>query len=370
MYWLIFLMGSFVASENNLNEYNHEFLQDDTLKTWVAQKFQDPITLAFLKDKLYKQLTGSPNSIAYNVREIVPQADNPYPGTTFYILSDFFLGYLQALYEFGLKGRPSIIEIGVGPGLKFWPILYALTHGGELYANDSSKTVELDFDAQMKECCSEFPDIETTKLFYVNCFFLFKIPSFKNKFHVLFSENVCQMFNPIEHQTFLHLTDYLLQPGGKAFILAETLVCKKADRLDPVFLAYITAKNKRELYPGFLQTKMKAVYDKKLGSRLACEFISSNTPSDVTVKCSYLHFDAQGLVMRDGRELICCQSIDTVNYMTPGIFYNTVKHVNETQRTSLYVKDAFFIDYLGKRHEKFQPNAGINWTAAIIQKDL
>jgi hypothetical protein len=366
---LILIMANLFSSDNSIMSPIGQFLHPNTISSWIASDHKNNETVDYLSKKLLQQIQKVSGEAGLVVDHSLifqnPMNRNGlFPGLLLPILkalSDKSEGILETQKTRTTTGVITMIEIESGAGFRILPFLYAVSCAFLVYVQGSSSdTKNFDIVVEQDPIVSQNSSFIIRKLFDHSCFELFKNPVLRGTFDFLNAYNLMHIFNPIQHQYFLQLIDYLLKKNGKAFVSGLTL--NPHDLNSPVAQYARQQKLLGKCYYGFMHILTNYVYEQ-------------NTPSTdpvIFIREPYFQEPCRGmnsepLQYKDSK---IYQTVSLIaNFISPIILKGAVKKCNEENGTDLCIDEMCYVSGQGKPIKNNQdPYEDITFLMAVISK--
>ncbi|MBU0744631.1 MAG: class I SAM-dependent methyltransferase, partial [Gammaproteobacteria bacterium] len=277
-------------------------------------------------------------------------------------IEDLELNFLQFVHEISIKKPPITLEIAAGTGNLSWKVPLAFENDGQHYANDlSSIMMNTEFDHTIEK---HSKDLQLALKLFIkkipgDCLKVLNITGLKNKFDAIYVANLEQYFNPEQHQQFLELIEYLLAPGGQAFLCSNSYIYKENYPI-------INFGQEQSNYPYFIQKIV--TFENEINSNNPAAIIrpDNNTPTGHVLieKNNEDKFSKEELPQAFVNKVDIYKNATyshTSNAFSPDV-YRAVIELYPT----LTIIDTFFVDRSGVRQSKMDYR--VKRVAAIIKK--
>lgn len=319
------------------------FSDEISINRWLAQKHNHKIQ--FIQDCLYLEDPKNPDFLKSVTIIDNNDGDDRGFGRTFYALKDAQLLFLEHVHQISMTTNPRTLELAAGNANVTWKIPYALENDGEVYVNELSKKMVRKIESCLKDKLDETL-LGKFKILQGDCFDILKnSPELAGTFHVIYCQNLEHFFNPIQHQAFLTLITQLLAPGGKAFLISDTINVVSVRNKAPDFILYEKQKKTDDMYPLFTTCVAR---------------INSNGMPEVSKAYRPVDGKMVGAILLDYGYMEV-----TGNYLTPSIYKKAIEPHSDLEH-----EDSFFMDYTGNRFNTYDEKQNIKSAVAIIKKKI
>jgi hypothetical protein len=240
------------------------------------------------------------------------------------------------------------VEFGAAEGFVSWKVPLAFENGGTHYANDLSEIVLRDklrpTVHNIYQRLGQSALKESVKAISGSCLDMLSsmglLMKIGKQVDVVYAQNVEHFFNPTQHQQFLALIDWLLVPGGYAFLSANSPE-QILNRISEDFCKLVLdGEFSGETYYGFFQYEQGGV-----------SYVNVKRPARDDVQLGFLNSYGPGRV-------------SVRNLYTPEVYRRAVSKYNTAHQGKLEVVDAFFLDREGNRVEV---SSGKGWFTELVK---
>lgn len=371
-FWLFFCGSGVVFAEEIVDVYaakfdpeSRHFTKMETIKTWVASKYRlDNGLMNNIQEQISENVVLNVARATPCIQTLNDPGETRIFGCNVEAIEDLELKFLQFVHEVSMQKSPVTLEIAAGAGNFSWKVPLAFEGGGLHYANDLSfAMMNTEFERIIKRHSNNLQiDLSSfIKKMPGDCLAVLDASELKGKFDAIYVANLEQYFNPVEHQQFLKLLEYLLVPGGQAFLCSKSYEYRKN---------YPVMKSEQEqlYYPYFIQEVVKM----KDGDANHPSILYGSRPIDSTPVGFNLieYYSEEKVSEKELPQVIQAGKVGLYKNATYAITRNAfspnVYRAAIANYPTLQVIDTFFVNSLGERYDTM--DYGAKRVVAIIKK--